>query len=67
MEKEKLDRINFLANKKKTEELTEAELEEQKALREEFLKEFRASFTGILENTSIVRPNGEKEKLKRKE
>ena len=66
MEKEKLDRINFLAAKKKAEGLTEAEQKEQKSLREEFLMEFRASFTGIIENTKIVRPDGSEERLKKK-
>ncbi len=66
MEKEKLDRINFLSAKKKSEGLTESEQKEQKALREEFLMEFRASFTGIMDNTKIVRPDGTTENLKRK-
>lgn len=66
MEKEKLERINFLAAKKKSEGLTDAEQKEQKALREEFLIEFRASFTGIMDNTKIVRPDGSEEHLKKK-
>ena len=66
MEKEKLERINALARKSRTEEgLTEAERAEQAALREEYILEFRASMTGILENTYIQRENGVKEKLKR--
>ena len=63
MEKEKLDRINFLAKKAKTEELSEAERAEQKALREEYIKEFRASFRGILENTVIQYPGGTRESV----
>ena len=63
MEKEKLDRINFLAKKAKTEELSEAERAEQKALREEYIKEFRASFRGILENTVIQYPDGTRESV----
>lgn len=63
MEKEKLERINELANKKKTEGLTESELAEQAALREEFLKDFRMSFSGILDNTVIVTPDGKKKRL----
>ena len=66
MEKDKLERINALARKSRTEEgLTDEERAEQAALREEYILEFRASMTGILENTYIQRENGVKEKLKR--
>ena len=65
MEQVKLDRINFLAKKSKTEGLTESEKNEQSILRKEFLAEYRASFGGILENTYIKRPDGSKEKLKK--
>ncbi len=67
MEKEKLDRINFLARKSRAEGLDEAEREEQAKLREEYILEFRASMTGILDNTYIQRENGERERLKRKD
>jgi uncharacterized protein YnzC (UPF0291/DUF896 family) len=63
MEKEKLDRINYLARKSKTEPLSEAELAEQKALRAEYIAEFRASFTGILENTVIQYPDGSRQSV----
>ena len=63
MEKEKLDRINFLAKKAKSDGLNEEEIAEQKALRAEYIKEFRASFTGILENTVIQYPDGSKQSL----
>lgn len=43
MEKTKIDRINELGRLSKQRELTEDEKAEQKALREEYLKEFRAS------------------------
>ena len=67
MVKEKIDRINELAKKSKTPEgLTEEEKAEQKALREEYILEFRASFTGIMENTYIQRPDGTKEKVRQK-
>ncbi|MBO5898735.1 MAG: DUF896 domain-containing protein, partial [Clostridia bacterium] len=63
----KIDRINALAKKSKTPEgLTEAEKAEQAALRAEYVAEFRASFTGQLENTVIQRPDGTKEHLKKK-
>ena len=55
-----------MARKKKAGEvLSDAELAEQKALREEYILEFRASFTGILENTYLERPDGSREKLKK--
>lgn len=66
MEKEKIDRINELARKKKEQGLTEAELIEQAALRAEYLAEFRASLRGTLDNTYIERPDGTREKVKPK-
>jgi len=59
-------RINELAAKAKSEGLTEAEKEEQAKLRTEFLRQFRANFTGILDNTVIVRTDGTREVLKDK-
>ena len=46
MEKEKIDRINTLYEKSKKEGLTDEEMAEQKALREEYIKEFRAGLRG---------------------
>lgn len=66
MEKEKIDRINFLARKSKETELSAEEKEEQAALRAEYLAEFRASFGGIMSNTVIQRPDGSREALKKK-
>ena len=63
MDQKKLDRINELARKSKIEELTDDEKLEQKALREEYIKNFRASMRGILNNTTIVSPDGSKENL----
>ena len=57
MEQKKLDRINELARKSKVEELTEEEKLEQKTLREEYIRDFRASLRGILNNTTIVSPD----------
>lgn len=65
MEKEKIARINELARKSKEAPLTEAELAEQKALRDEYIAEIRASFGGMLDNTVIQRPDGTKERLKK--
>lgn len=66
MEKEKLERINFLARKSRSEKLSRAELDEQAALRAEYIAEIRASFSADLENTVIQRPDGTREPLKKK-
>jgi uncharacterized protein YnzC (UPF0291/DUF896 family) len=66
MEKEKIDRINFLAKKSKAEGLTEEEKIEQKALREEYIAGFRANLRGILDNTYIQNPDGSKTKVESK-
>ena len=63
MEKEKIARINELARKSKQAPLSDEELLEQKALRAEYIAEFRASFTGILENTVIQYPDGSKQSV----
>ena len=63
MEKAKIERINFLSKKSKTEGLTDAEREEQAALRQEYIRDFRASFSGILDNTVIQYPDGSREKV----
>lgn len=65
MEKAKLDRINELARKSKIEPLTDEEKAEQKALREEYIIEFRRSFGGILDNTVIQYPDGSRKSLKK--
>ena len=66
MEQKKIDRINELASKKKTEGLTPAELEEQAALRAEYIAGFRASLTAQLDNTVIVDKDGNRTKVERK-
>ena len=50
MEKAKIDRINELAHKSKREGLNDAEKEEQRILRQEFLAEIRADFKATLES-----------------
>ena len=67
MPQTRMERINELARKKKTEGLTPEETAEQQQLYREYLRDFRASFTGILDNTVIQRPDGSKEPLKKKE
>lgn len=65
MEKQKIERINELARKSKTEELTEQEKQEQAALRQEYINEIRASFGAMLDNTVIQYPDGSKKSLKK--
>ena len=65
MEKEKLNRINELARKSKTEPLSQEELAEQKALREEYLQEIRLSFGAMLDNTVIQYPDGSRKSLRK--
>ena len=54
LEKKKIDRINELARKSKTSQLSDDEKLEQKELREEYLSKFREHFRGHLENIEIV-------------
>ncbi len=63
MEQAKIDRINELARKSKTEPLTEEEKKEQAALRQEYLAMIRQNFTGILESTVIQYPDGSRERV----
>jgi uncharacterized protein YnzC (UPF0291/DUF896 family) len=55
--KEKIDRINELARKKKTVGLTEEELLEQGLLREEYIDSFKANLRAQLENIEFVDDN----------
>ncbi len=52
--KEKIDRINELARKSKTEDLTEEEKLEQGLLREEYIDAFKANLRSQLENIEFV-------------
>ena len=54
MNQEKIDRINFLARKSRTDGLTDAEKEEQLALRQEYIAAFRRSLMGQLDYTCIL-------------
>jgi len=60
LSREELDRINFLANKKKNEGLSVAEAEEQGVLRKKYLANFRKSFKNQLDNIEIVDPEDDK-------
>ncbi|MBS4537210.1 DUF896 domain-containing protein [Clostridium sp. D2Q-11] len=54
LSKEKINRINELAKKSKSQGLSSEEKTEQKKLREEYLKNFRKSFKGQLDSIEIV-------------
>lgn len=66
MEKEKIDRINELARKKKATGLTEQEAAEHAVLRQEYLDAFRENMRLVLENTYVQQPDGTKTKLQKK-
>lgn len=56
-DQKKLNRINELAKKNKSEEgLTPEEIVERDALRKEYLANFRAHFRSRLENIEVVSP-----------
>ncbi len=63
---EKIKRINELAKKAREDGLTEEEKAEQTRLREEYVAGFRASLTGVLSNTYIQTPDGNKVKVEKK-
>ena len=66
MEQKKIDRINELARKAKTEGLTEAETAERAALRREYIDSVVGKLKGQLDNVYFVDSKGNKEKLKKK-
>lgn len=67
MEQSKIDRINELARKSKTDAgLTPEEKAEQVSLRQEYLTAIRANLTAQLDHTVIQYPDGTRKKLKKK-
>jgi uncharacterized protein YnzC (UPF0291/DUF896 family) len=66
MEQAKIERINALSRKSKTEGLTDVEKIEQKALREEYVACFRRNLEAQLENTYIVDEFGNRERLSKR-
>ena len=62
---EVIKRINELAAKAKKEGLNQEELAERDKLRKIYIDSVKASLTGQLDNTYLVRPDGTKEKLKK--
>ncbi len=66
MEQEKIARINTLARKAKAEGLTPEEIAERDALRKEYIADVKRNLVGQLENTTIVRPDGSRQKVTKK-
>ena len=66
MEREKIARINALARKAKAEGLTPEEIAERDVLRKEYIADVKRSLVGQLENTTIVRPDGSRQKVTKK-
>ena len=67
MEQAKIDRINELARKSRTDGgLTREEKAEQAALRQEYLAAIRANLTAQLDSTVIQYPDGSRKKLRKK-
>ena len=60
---EKIKRINELYHKSKAEGLTEAEKEEQQALRKEYVANVRANLRGQLNSITIQKEDGPMENL----
>ena len=63
MEQSKIDRINELARKQKAEGLTEAEKEEQRILRREYIEAYKNSLISQLDSIRIIEPDGTKHKI----
>ncbi len=67
MDPKKIERINELARKKKTEGLTEAELAEQAALRKEYLEGYRENLKSMLDSIVVEEKDGSRHPLRKKE
>ena len=67
MDKKKIERINELARKKKTEGLTEAELTEQATLRKEYLDGYRENLKAMLDGIIVKEKDGTMHPLKKKD
>ncbi len=62
-----MDRISELTALSRQRELTEEEKAERKALREEYLADWRRSTIDVLENTYVIDEKGNKRKLEKKQ
>lgn len=60
---EVIQRINALARKAKTQELTEEEKKERDELRQKYIASVRNNLRSQLDNTYVLMPDGTKRKL----
>ena len=67
MDPKKIERINELARKKKTSGLTDAELQEQAALRKEYLDGYRANLKSMLDSIVVEEKDGTRHPLRKKD
>lgn len=67
MKQERIDRINELARKAKTEGLTPEEDAERAQLRQEYLAAVRQNLRAQLDNTYLVDEKGNKRPLRKKD
>lgn len=58
LSKEKINRINELSRKSKTDGLSVEEAKEQSKLRKEYLTSFRSSMRDTIENVTVIDPEG---------
>ena len=66
MTDEMIQRINFLARKSREEGLSEAEKQEQAALRQKYIKMFRQGVENTMNSVYIVDEKGNKKKVQKK-
>lgn len=65
MTKEKIARLNALAQKSRSQSLTEQEKAEQAALRREYIDAMKRSLKAQLDSTVLVEPDGTRRPLKK--
>jgi uncharacterized protein YnzC (UPF0291/DUF896 family) len=65
MEKSRIERLNELAKKAKSDTLTSSELAERDLLRKEYISAFRSNLKATLDNTVIVDKFGNKRSLRK--
>ena len=66
MQKKEIDRINELAHKAKTEDLTEAETAERDELRRRYIADIRAAVQDQMAHTIVEEPDGTRHPLLKK-